>query len=349
MTIDITPELGRRFVVGFVGILTLATTGCTGVRQGPQRPWSDAFVQRTPHYTVRTNTAPEVAADIARLMENAAAAYRVLLPENNMVLPRFYVHAYATRKEYAYAMRQLGLNTRVTVGAYSPLPPPTIHLPYLVRGRIQPDTFLLHEGLHQFADHTIRFHVPSNVRETFDPTRQSFLSLPLWLNEGLATYVESAVVYDDHIELGNVNRERLVHLQTLIRRGKCPALQNVIRRAYGETFTAPDYAVAWGIVYSLRHAPVPDQQADRRTRLQHYLAAAKHAFYTDPTVEFTQEFLTNGTPVQNFDRRWAEHIAKRSLQAFERIIVGRENTLADWERDWTTRICQLPPTNQRIR
>ncbi|MCK4817370.1 hypothetical protein KA005_16490, partial [bacterium] len=46
-------------------------SGLGSVQRWPRRPWSEAFVYQTPHYTVRTNTSPDVAVYIGKLMERA--------------------------------------------------------------------------------------------------------------------------------------------------------------------------------------------------------------------------------------------------------------------------------------
>ena len=76
-------------------------------------------------------------------------------------------------------------------------------------------------------------------------------------------------------------------------------------------------------------------------RLKQYLVECRRAFYADPSTEFLHDFLPNGRPVKDFDRTWAEYIARRSLKAFERIIVGQGATLDSWERDWSARILRL--------
>jgi hypothetical protein len=51
--------------------------------------------------------------------------------------------------------------------------------------------------------------------------------------------------------------------------------------------------------------------------------------------------------VKDFDDRWAAYIATNSLEEFQRIIVGKDSTLNDWEKNWTNRILQLDP-NQHL-
>jgi hypothetical protein len=337
-------QLFFRLVLGVALMVILAACGIMQekgpgqVRRWPSRPWSDAFVYRTPHYAVRTNTSSDVSMYIGELMEKAAAGYCAVLGCEYTSLPALNIHAYATRKEYETVVRRLGLPSDITTGLYSPVPPAAIHLPYIRDLKVHPSVTLLHEGVHQFVDQVIRFRVPAAARGLLPQVRHALLSLPLWLNEGLATYMEGAVVREGRLEIGRINQKRLVHLQKLIRKGKCPPLRKVLARPYGEAFMAEDYAVAWGIVYALRHS---QGQPDNRKRLTRYVEACRQAFYTDPAAEFMKEFLPDMRPVEGFEHLWAEHIARRSLEVVEEVIVEEVSTLDAWERDWTARILEL--------
>lgn len=336
-----------RYLLSGLAVMTVIT-GCS-IRNGgfsePGRPWSEAFVCHTSHYIVRTNTDPETAGHIGEFMERALTEYRAVMAYGDDPLPLFTINAYATRGEYEKVVRRQGLSAEITAGLYTPAPPATIHLPYLRILKVHPSATLLHEGVHQFIDQAISFRVPSGVQNILPPAKHRLMSAPVWLNEGFATYMEGMVTTEGRIEMGRINRNRLVHLQKLIRAGKCPPLKEVLERRYGETFTAKDYAVAWGIVYSLRHAPHANDQADRRTRLARYLGACRGAFYTDPDTEFPRDFLPGGEVVEDFNRRFATRIARLSLWTFEKIIVEKDSTLDIWEEDWAARILQLDPGN----
>lgn len=334
-------------LVATCGLVGCGITGETGpgavVQRWPARPWSEAFVYHTSLYTVHTNTSPDVAVYIGELMEEAAAGYCSVLGCEDTSVASLNVHAYATRKEYETVVRRLGLPSDITTGLYSPVPPAAIHLPYVRDLKVHPSVTLLHEGVHQFVDQAIRFPVPAAGRSHLAPPRHALVSVPLWLNEGLATYMEGAVVRENRLETGRINQKRLVHLQKLIRKGKCPPLWKVVARQYGEAFLAEDYAAAWGIVYTLRHAPDAREQAERRGRLMRYVEACRRAFYADPATEFLRDFLVNGRLVEDFDDLWAEYIARRSHEVFEEIIVEEGSTLDAWRREWTVRILQLNP------
>ncbi len=326
--------------------LIAVMTGC-GMRTAgfsePSTPWSEAFVCHTDHYTVHTDTSLETAARIGAFMEKALTEYRALTGFEDAPSSRFVVNAYAARDRYEDIVRSLGLSENSTAGLYTPVPPAAIHLPCLRVSGVYPSATLLHEGTHQFIDQVISFRPPP-CNYNIDPTQQNrLMSVPVWLNEGLATYMEGAVTAEDSIETGRINRNRLVHLKKLIRSGTCPSLKEVLERRYGEPFTAEDYAVAWGIVYSLRHAPGVEDQENRRTHLARYLASCRRAFYADPDAEFTRDFLSGGKPQEDLRKRFAVHIARRSREVFEEIVVGKDSTLYAWEEDWKARILKIEP------
>ena len=326
--------------------LIAVMTGC-GMRTAdfsePPVPWSEAFVCNTEHYTVRTDISPETTAHIGALMEKTLTEYRALTGCEDDPSSRFFVNAYATREKYEDIVRRLGLSENSTAGLYTPIPPAAIHLPCLRVSGVYPSATLLHEGTHQFIDQVISFRPPP-CNYNIDPERQNrLMSVPVWLNEGLATYMEGAVTAEDSIEIGRINRNRLVHLKKLIRSGTCPSLKEVLERRYGEPFTAEDYAVAWGIVYSLRHAPGVEDQENRRTRLARYLASCRKAFYTDPDTEFTRDFISEEKPQEDLRKRFAVYIAKRSREVFEEIVVGKGSTLDAWEENWKARILKIEP------
>ena len=316
-------------------VLTLAGS-CT-----PVRPWSDSFVYHSPHYSIRTNLSPKVAAQAGDFLEE-------VLPATCQVLgcppsfPRLFVYMYASVHQYEKVVGPFGL-TRGTTGFYSPLPPKAIHLSWRFTRGVAPQVTLLHEGVHQLIDQTFAFSVPTAARKLLPAAEHSLIAAPLWLNEGLAGYMEGALSSNGSIVVGTVNSQRLSHLKQLIRSGKIPPLRKVLSRSYGESFNAADYAVAWGIVYTLRHAATPMEEQRRRQRLEDYLAAAQGAFFKEPEKEFITELLADGLAGRTLTSRWHRRLAGQSLKAFKEIILGEETTLDEWQHSWRHEILQLQP------
>ena len=348
--------IGSRLPAGFtLGLaVVLGIFGCNAfsernggyrgpgqIQSWPTPSWSEAFVYKSAHYTVRTNTSPDTANHIGRFMEKALSGYRSVVGDPVESLPRFFINVFASCEEYEKVVRHLGMPPGITTGLYSPVPPGAIYLSYAKCLKDPPAVTLLHEGLHQFLHKTASFRVPEEALNTLPPEKHVLMSVPLWLSEGLADYMEGSVMSEDRINIGSINRPRLVYLQKLIRSGKCPPLAEVLSRRYGEPFLAGDYAVAWGIVYTLRHAPRANVQAERRKQLESYISACRQAFYKNPDAEFARDFLRNGKPLEDFNHQWAAYIARNSLKAFEQIIVSQGSTLDAWEQDWRARILSL--------
>jgi len=318
------PALAALFL--FIG----TAAGDTG--KWPARPWSEAYVHETAHYTIRTNTSPAAAEHIGALMEEALGEYRRLTGYYAEDLPRFIINAYATKEEYEAVAKKHGFPADTTNGLYTPVQPAAIHLPYVTDQGRSPDATLLHEGAHQFIDQVMSFNVPAAGR---------LMGVPLWLNEGLATYMEGAITDDGRFEAGRVNGPRLKHLKRLIRADEYPSLHEVMSRRYGQQFSVEDYAVAWGVVYVLNHESDPKRRQDKQGSLQLYLETCRLGFFTDPVEGFSSEFLRNGKLPPNFERLWAAYTARQSPIFFQRIIAGPGVTIEAWERDWARKIRQI--------
>jgi hypothetical protein len=158
-----------------------------------------------------------VAEYIAELMEGASRGYREVTGYKEAYLPKFIINAYAGKAEYNDVAREQGFSEGVARGFYTPAHPAAIHLPYIQDKGSHPSSTLLHEGVHQFLDQTMSFNVPSVAKRYLPLEKHKLLSVPLWLNEGFATYMESSVVNGDQIDVGRINPDRLKHLQKLIR------------------------------------------------------------------------------------------------------------------------------------
>ncbi len=314
-------------------------------KKWPALPWSAAIEYQTPHYYIKTNTSHSAARAIGELMEQALPLYCKLLNSQPNKLPQLGINAYATEKKYAAVAVQLGLPAHATTGLYSPLPPAAIHL--YCHGRGTPCRTLLHEGLHQVVDQGARFQVPPAAATLLSPARRQLISIPLWLNEGLAAYMESAISVNGKLEAGRVNSARLKQLKKMIRKKQCPSLTTVLSKTYGDPLTSRDYAVFWGLVYFLKHSP-PQQFAGSTAasgpqRLHRYLEACRTGFYADPAGNFPRDFLPQGKPADDFLQRWTNHLGQKSMETFQAVIVPPEMSLVQWEEAFHNYIRQLAP------
>jgi hypothetical protein len=130
-------------------------------------------------------------------------------------------------------------------GAYDPEEHPALYRISTgsIHFRRKPDTMLL---LHEIAHHFI-FHRWGEV--------------PIWFNEGLATYLAWSAMDGDHIVVGEVPVLYFRNLRTLARQGglmpmaeflSCPSA-----RFYDSARSAGNYAQAWGLIFYLLHGRFP--------------------------------------------------------------------------------------------
>jgi hypothetical protein len=92
---------------------------------------------------------------------------------------------------------------------------------------------LAHEGFHQFLAYELGPRIP------------------VWLNEGMAQYFETSHYLGSTFDVGGVNFAKLQQVQTLIKSGKAPRLQEIIQwnpaTFYGQAGIA--YPMSWALVY----------------------------------------------------------------------------------------------------
>lgn len=126
------------------------------------------------------------------------------------------------------------------------------------RSRRRTFEVLQHEGFHQFAWHAI------------GP------KLPVWLNEGLAQYFESAIITDGRMSLGITRTLKIEKMRNAIDAKENLPLNQLIRitgEQWAKTLRkTPDhssllYAQAWSVTYFLIHG----QDGKNKTKLAEYL------------------------------------------------------------------------------
>jgi hypothetical protein len=112
-----------------------------------------------------------------------------------------------------------------------------------------------HEATHYFLHHAFR-------------------SLPQWLDEGLATYMEAGSLEEDTSN-DHINKARLQEYKGLLTRNRVPRLADFI---YGKTTNlklSESYAVCWALVFSLLHHQDATIQEQRRILLRRLLDVAR--------------------------------------------------------------------------
>lgn len=308
------------------------------VQEYPYRPWSQAYTYESRHYRVKTNTSAEVATYIGQLMDFAQQNYRRVFGYDESI-PRLPIHAYRTDREYQQVARAVGLGG--SAGFFSQNGGDRIiHLAYTkTYGLTQPTRTLLHEGAHQFLSFACSFPIPARYRQHFVEGMDVLPSLPLWLNEGIATYFEAARYDGTRLVVGELNSNRLRQLQGELRDGRAVTLEKLFTTHDPKRFGASHYAAAWGMVYWFRHDAAAARRRAKRRILKAYMLECRRGFFRDPERDF--EALLE----EDFTARWQAHVARQSYATLLEMTIGKDGVLAKWERVWRDWILALDPTD----
>lgn len=304
-------------------LLLLAMTGCTPPPYGLDTcdatlpPDGDEFASSL-RYRVYTHAGKTAALEVDRFMERAAALWTPLLGVPDPVTLPLNVRLHRNRADLIEVLASQKLTAKAT-GLYLPTPTPAIHVACRGDEPGHPYRTLLHEGTHQFI------HLGAGYREPGQPpTTLPRLALPLWLNEGLASYYEAAFVTPDLLQPGRPDPERLEELQTALRNGKVPPLGQILAKQYGEPFASLDYAVAWGVVYALMQESPPPWAVGGREWLKALIDKGHRGW---PGARVAVQ------PVPGYDPWWGLVTSAARIE-FERFVDERGLTVPEWETAW---------------
>lgn len=148
-----------------------------------------------------------------------------------------------------------------------------------------------HEATHYYLDH-------------------AFGKLPMWLSEGLATYMEVG----NNVEgsaANKMNRPRIKEFKGLLKHGRAPALVELLNQNPYSNNPSQYYASYWALVFSLMHHPDRYVQKQRRGLLLDLLNAP--------------------------DR----DLGTLNKQLILGLLKNDTNSLADWELAWRRQIWNL--------
>lgn len=306
------------------------------VEEYPYRHWNRAYEYESDYYSVKTNTSRDVAAYIGQLMDFAQKNYqRIFRYEGEM--PRLKIFAYRTDKEYQAEARKIGLGGSAGFFAVNG-GDKAIHVAYTkTYGLTQPTHTLLHEGAHQFVHMAFGFPVPPQFEDYFVKGLENLPSVPLWLNEGIATYMENSYYDGDNLVVGEININRLRQLQAEMRENRYVTLDRLFKQHDAAKFTPSHYASAWGIVYWFRHDADPDKRTMKRRILKNYMRECRRGFMDDPMKEF-EKFL-----VDDFAPKWRAYIARASQDKLVSMTIGRKGDIDKWDSIWRKWILALDP------
>ncbi len=275
----------------------------------------------TPHYRIHAQCSQATADDIVRLLEALYQTCTDLLGAGQ-AHEQLHVYTYADRRQYEEQLKAMGLSDRFSSGMFTPGGVPGIHLPLVETGGTHPFFTLIHEGVHQYL-HAVK-GLPIKAAGIKLP------AVPLWMSEGLALYLEAALVNVDELEPGRIHTARLHHLQQLLQDNSAPGLEKVLTKSYGVPFTNADYSVAWGIIHFLN-----EHQLWQEFWQQWQVAVAQeHSYFLQ---EIEQAPTDDNLALQKV---WAQRLGPLSEKVFAEQIVGAEG-LSSWQERWQNSILQL--------
>lgn len=272
-------------------------------------------------YRVRSDAGRAAAQEVDRFMERAASLWIPLFGVPAPASLPLEVRLHRDPRELAAVLASRRLPTTAT-GLYLPSPPPAIHVACRGDEPGHPYRTLLHEGTHQFV------HLGAGYRAPGQPAAAvPRIAIPLWLNEGLASYFEAAYLTPDLFQPGRPEKARLEDLRTALHKGKVPELQKILSRSYGETFTALDYAIAWGMVYALMQEAPPAWASGGRDWLKGVIDEGRRGWPSSPPADGQQWWLT---------------VTEQTRLAFVTFATQRCGSLAAWEEEWRRWITEHP-------
>lgn len=275
----------------------------------------------TTHYRVHTESSEQTTQDIGTLMEATYRSCTELLGSSHQQ-PALSVYAFVNQERYRQHLQQHGMEGMGITGFYTPKDPAGIYLPLVEANRTHPFFTLVHEGLHQYLHEVKGYPVPgSDIRLPVTPP---------WLSEGLALFMEAALVNIHELSPGRIHPPRLKHLQQALKRKDAPDLAALFAKSYGEPFSNEDYSVSWGIIHYLYQN---DEWQPFRDFWLRSIAMEAERFLAMTRLDNQGRYL-------DLQTEWAEILGRRSLQV-ARDFLGGPQGLANWQKHWQNSILLL--------
>lgn len=291
----------------------------------------------TPRYRICSDSPNNRAAAIGAFMEQAVSAYDRLLRLNpSAPAEPSILWLYTDRGRYRQVAASMGFHPTIPA-FFSPVAPAAIHVRWDPSDGKDLFPLLLHEGLHQQVN--ARWRIRSgNGPDTGD---QGQIGIPLWLNEGLAAYMESARIIEGRLVTGEVNRDRLRELMQKLQKKRLPDLEAVLSRPYGKPFDSGDYAIVWGLVWDLKHGAGTPPSPDAPDLLDRYLEALKNDLEAGyRTLADNGRAGEKPAPAIGF-QAWNPVLAQHSLALFAKIVTGETRPITAWAQEWRQRMLNL--------
>ena len=302
-------------------------------------------------YTITTDVDKDLANDIAAHMDAVYREYdgrfsgfkpnpyAAVRPGERM--PLYVLRRY---KDYVRFLADFAVNGENSGGVFFRTADKRSGLATWVEGqsRMRMYDVLQHEGFHQFADARIMF------------------GLPPWVNEGIAEYFGEAVLVDNRLLIGRLDRGRLERMRNAVKDGATIPFAELMtmsneawlrRVTSGDKSAAVMYDSAWSVCYFLIHGGkrggplVTTIRGEQGPALEGYLRILNHEFVRNPAKDprplaFKEVFSNN---LKAFEKAWKEGLEKlepdpwfssvrhvQFISAGLKLLHGKQIEVKDW-------------------
>ncbi len=234
--------------------------------------WRDAWRVKSTSYTVHTNVGWSVGTGISRAMEQMNRFYRetYLGKRGSGKTSRCTIDVYRSRTEF---IEHTGNSS--ALGLYFPGQNRVAAFDPRADGGTLRELYetLFHETSHQFTHLVCRSTIPS------------------WLNEGLATYFESARILAGGRVVPNLpNKGRLTNLQQTLNDGD-PTVRDVVSYSEPGSYPAEYYCVGWGLTYFFKNYENEKSERVYAPHFDAYLKSYKSTGKHDSFARFVEYFV----------------------------------------------------------
>jgi hypothetical protein len=281
-------------------------------RSDQKRDGSGVYRFESGAYRIFTDVDKNLANDIAAHMDEVYKVYSEKMAHfkpnpYSAVKPNEKMPLYVRRryKDYVELLAGFGIRGENSGGVFFRTADKQSGLATWVEGqsRLKMYYVLQHEGFHQFADARIMF------------------GMPPWVNEGLAEYFGDAVMVDNKLIVGRLDRERIDRMRRAVKEGQTLPFRELmtmnndrwVRRVVsGDKAGSLMYDSAWSVCYYLIHGGKGGRQlittidGSRGGALEGYLLLLNQNFIKNPQRDpapdaFTKVFSNN---LAEFEKQW---------------------------------------------
>lgn len=269
------------------GNLTIMNPGA--IRQGRniKNPWT----LETSHYKIRTDISRKATGEIALIMELLFHSFiqSPVFNVNERNLDKLTVEVPKNRTEFVQLVSPYTKVSKQVRGLYlKGTRNNKLVAYYFHSNRMKLNNVLLHEGTHQFIDLVTRSR------------------LPIWLEEGLATYFEFSRFQNMKLVEGALNKSRLRNVRALLRQDKALALSELMRLS-NKQFQARHYAQVWSFIHFLIHS----NDGKFISKLRKYFSVYKQpGVKQDPVQLFKKIFKVHPDKFQPYWKRYVFQLGK---------------------------------------